>query len=499
MDLAAQIARVMSPINLKELNTQKMMDIEIQLAIKCAALPPAEAASSWNELMQIVTFEDLSHSTQRILPKIYKNLEAFTGLPSYQKLMGAYKYNWVKNNKILMPFRSILAELNNQNIDYRVLKGAALNLSSSSIGERVMGDIDLLIKTENLNQLVRILRLKNYKQKYVTHCPNAITDMVEHELCFVSPQNSEIDLHLAEKSYPRTLFKEMINTPPVEVFFYGTKAKLPSKELTLIHSAKHGQQSVGVTDSIQSFIDVNELLKDIDFRILQTKSNKVQFNEVVNVYLENLNQLTNQEYPMIKSTKKDPVKLPTNKFNFFDNDRIFMHLREIIQTRQVSKWESVKIFTRFNGKRYLYLVWIKLGKPRHFERFVFRLFRGFLPTPREHFKTGDLSTGFVPNAQKWIVINQVSSEAHDWRFKLKQIRHSKKTSIELISENFKNWNWLVFVNGKLQGTTLQNSDGVYNINSSSYSKILEISLRSPSHVCELCERGLDDLRIRILG
>jgi hypothetical protein len=499
MHLAGLSVRVVPSSYVKERDTLKMMDIELQLAIRCAALPPAQAAASWNKLMQIVTFEDLSHSSQRILPKIFKNLEAFINLPFYEKLMGAYKFNWVKNNRILMPFTPIIAELNNQMIDYRLLKGAALNLSSNSIGERVMGDIDLLIKTENLNQIVKILKSNNYKQKYATLCPNEINDMVEHELCFVSPQNFEVDLHLVEKSYPKALFKEMINTSPVEVIFNGTKAKIPSKELTLIHSAKHGQQSVGVTDSIQSYIDINELLRRIDFGTLQTKSNKVQLTEIVNVYLENLNQLTNQKYPTIKNTRKKLFKLPINKFNFFDNERIFMHLREIIKTRQVSKWEVEKIFTRFKGKRYIYLVWIKLGKPRHFERVVLQLFGGFLQTPRDHFQTGNSSTSFVSNAQKWIVTSQVSSEAHDWRFKLKQVQYSKKTSIELFSENFKNWNWLVFVNGKLQGTTLQNSDGIYIIELGSYSKVLEISLRSPSHVCELCEYGLSDLRIRILG
>ena len=85
------------------------MDFELQLAIESAVLEPAQAARSWNQLIQAVRFEDLNYSTQRILPKIFKNLEAFTDLPYYEKLMGAYKFNWVKNIKMIMPFLPIIS------------------------------------------------------------------------------------------------------------------------------------------------------------------------------------------------------------------------------------------------------------------------------------------------------------------------------------------------------------------------------------------------------
>ena len=485
--------------HIKERNTLSKMILEIQLAIKCAVLPPAQAARSWNQLMQMVTFEKLSHSSQRILPKIFKNLEPYTDLPFYEKLMGSYKFNWVKNNKILMPFIPIISEINTQCIDYRLLKGAALNLTSNSMGERVMGDIDLLIKTKDLNQIVKILKSRGYIQKYATQCPNVAPDIVEHELCFVSPENVEVDVHLVEKSFPKLLFKEMMDTPPVELIFNGIKAKLPSKELALIHSAKHGQQSVGETDSIQSYVDINQLMNEIDFRKLQNKSNKTELNEIVNVYLKTLNQLTNHKYPSIKDGRKNPLKLTKLNFNFFNNDRTFSHLQEIIKMRQISKQEIKKISKSFKGRRLLYMIWIKLGKPRHLERFAFQLLGGFLATPSEYFQPGNSKNGFESSVQKWIVMNQVSLEAHDWRFKLKRSKESERTLIELTSERFKNWNWLVFVNGELQGTTIQNKDGAHILSTRKHSKILEISLRSPSHVCELCEHGLSDLRIRILG
>lgn len=475
------------------------MDFELQLAIESAVLEPAQAARSWNQLIQAVPFEDLNYSTQRILPKIFKNLEAFTDLPYYEKLMGAYKFNWVKNSKMIMPFLPIISEMNDQHIEYRLLKGAALNLISKSIGERVMGDIDLLIKTEDLNQIVEILKSKGYFQKYKIQCPNATSEIIEHELCFVSPHDFEVDIHLAEKSFPKRLFQEMIETPPVEVIFNLTNTKLPSKELALIHSAKHGQQSVGETDSIQSIIDINQLMKEINFSILRTKSKKIGLVGVVNNYLKTLNQLTDQTYPIIKSRINNPLKLRYTKLNIFNNNRTLLHLQEIIKMRGVSKGEIEKILANFIGRKYAYIIWIKLGKPRHYERFIFQILGGFLANPRAHFQKGNSKTSFEPDDQKWIVVNRVALEAHDWRFKVKQPQFINKTSIQLTSESFKRWNWLVFVNGKLQGTTLQNIEGAYVISSERYSEMLEISLRSPSHVCELCEQGLTDLRIRILG
>ena len=95
----------------------------------------------------------------------------------------------------------------------------------------------------------------------------------------------------------------------------------------------------------------------------------------------------------------------------------------------------------------------------------------------------------------WVNLSNCPVEANDWRFKLINSNSREKHLIQLYSESFKNWNWVVFLNGKLIGTTPKNSDGVYSIFTESNSKYLEFSLRSPMHVCKLCCHSLEDLRL----
>lgn len=475
------------------------MDRELELAIKSAILHQDQAQSAWSELMDIVNFENLGHSAQRILPRIFKNLEDSAEIPFYEKLKGAYKYNWVKNNRLLVPFLPIILEMNSKEIQYRLLKGAALNLMSKSPGERVMGDIDLLIETRDLNELIRILEFQGYVKKYDTKCPNALSEIIEHEICYISPKNFEVDIHLAEKSYPKLLFQKMMQTKPLIENFHNVQVYLPSRELLLLHSAFHGHQAVAETDLTQTYVDISQLMVGINFKELESITNKLGIYEILNKLLNTLNNLTNQN---LKVRKKNRINIwNTNylKWIIYHKMPIISDFKQIMQTRRIHQKEIKIIQKKFVGRKYLYLIWVKFGKPRPLESVFNRVLGGFLPLPSDFMRSGETKLVFDSIQATWITANNASREAHDWRFKVKHPKNSSITAIELSAEGFKHWNWLVFVNGKLQGTTMQNPNGSYGISISDHLKYFEISLRSPSHVCQLCEHGLSDLALRVIS
>jgi hypothetical protein len=156
-----------------------------------------------------------------------------------------------------------------------------------------------------------------------------------------------------------------------------------------------------------------------------------------------------------------------------------------------------EIRKNFKGRKLLYRLWLSMGKPRPFERIIFLVLGGFLRNPKEHPVLGDSFVGFKGGNQNWFTTNLTALESHDWRFKIKVPAKSKLATIEMIAEEFKNWNWLIFVNGKLFGTTTQVEHGTYVIRYPFPTANLEISMRSPTHVCELCEHGITDLYVRV--
>ena len=180
--------------------------------------------------------------------------------------------------------------------------------------------------------------------------------------------------------------------------------------------------------------------------------------------------------------------------NKFLNSSDFFTIKK---ARAISKKEIAAVRKNFKGRKLWYIFWLSLGKPRPFERIIFVLFGGFLRNPEGYPVLGDSFVGFKAADQNWFTTNLTALDSHDWRFKIKVPQNSKLATIELIADEFKNWNWLIFVNGKLFGTTTQVDHGTYVIRYPFPTTSLEISMRSPSHVCEFCEHGIADLYVRV--
>ena len=89
--------------------------------------------------------------------------------------------------------------------------------------------------------------------------------------------------------------------------------------------------------------------------------------------------------------------------------------------------------------------------------------KGFLSAPETKIQAGSNTTWSNKIEKSWVNFTNCPVEANDWRFKVINSNSEKKHLIQLYSESFKNWNWVVFLNGRLIGTTPKNSEGVYSI------------------------------------
>jgi hypothetical protein len=475
------------------------LSLEHELALKSALLLPEEAEHHWRELLSRTPFDELEGSTYRIVSAVYKNLEKFKTLPDYERLRGAYRFNWARNSRFLSAILPIIRELETKKANYRILKGSALNLLNDALGIRTMGDIDLLISIEELPLLIKLFEEHGFEKKYDTKCPNSPENVLDNELCFINSDNVEVDLHLAEKSYPSRLFQNMLKTPPEIYFFMSTPMKLPSYELALVHTAIHGYQSVSDSDQMQSLIDCSQLLPFIDPKRLAKLNRSLDTDFAVVDYLETVYKVIGTTYPLSRMSQTFLVKkLSHLRFLYVNKLLKSSNTLMLVRSRKIFPRELDFVKNEFCGKSFVYFLWLKYGQLRPIERIAIRFFGGFMNSPAEKIKTGNLASGFAKNQVDWINFSNCPVESNDWRFSIRGPEDLNSCIVQMFSDAFKEWNWVIFVNGKLAGTSPRNPDGVYSIILKNPQEKMEISIRSPLHICKLCYRDLSDLRIYVL-
>jgi len=469
------------------------------LVLKSAILLPDEASIHWKELLSVTPFDELEGSSYRVVSAVYKNLEFVPEIPDIDRLKGAYRFNWARNSKLISAVVPVLREFDKENIDYRLLKGAALNLINSSLGVRTMGDIDLLISIESLALAKEVFEKLGFIKKYDTNCSSPAENLVDFELCYINKDNIEVDVHIAERKFPQTLFVQMLNSNPMIANHMGIDIRLPSYELALIHTVIHGNLNVSESDRMQSLIDCSQLVKYVDPKKLRKLSQKLGANFIVADYL--------QTVVSIDRAHQISSKFPNTNFTEWLRHIKFLlqnkfprgsKVNDVMLARRILPRELDYLRKNFSGRRKMYFLWSKFGQFRAIERFVTLFFRGFLYDPSVQAELSWSSRVFDSEICSWIEKSTVPIEANDWRFKLKFSGEKTKVIVQMFSDRFIDWNWVVFVNGKLVGTTPQNEGAVYSIFLTKPRGSFEISLRSPTHICKLCYKDMSDLRVQIL-
>lgn len=469
------------------------------LVLKSAILDPEQASLKWKELLSHTPFDELDGSSYRVVSAVYKNLETVPDIPDFDRLKGSYRFNWARNSKLISDVVPVLRDFEKENVDYRLLKGAAINLINSSLGIRTMGDIDLLISADSLALATKILEKHTFTKKYDTRCNTSTNGLIDFELCYINANGVEVDVHVAERKFPRNLFTKILKSEPMIIRHMGLDLRIPSYELALIHTVIHGDLNVSDSDRMQSLIDCSQLMKIVDKKKLRKLCQNLDVNFLMVDYLNTVNSINGINQSSSNLWNLNFIKR-LGKIHFIVSNRVLERskLREVIQARRIFPRELKYLRKHFCGRRNLYFLWSKFGQLRIVERIVSMTLKGFLYSPNSNVKPGTTSRIFFESPNSWFEASTVPAESNDWRFKLKFDGESSAVIVQMFSDRFLDWNWIVFVNGKLAGTTPQNEDGVYSIFLKKPKGTFEISLRSPTHVCMLCYRDMSDLRVHIL-
>ena len=167
---------------------------------------------------QIIKILKLS-SSQLLLPALYiniinKGLEKYFDDDFIEYLKNIFEINKNRNNKLLKELFEIEKIFKSEKINYTITKGAFLikNKYFSDVGERMIGDIDILIKKKDLKNAYRILKKKNYNSDFTyklwktKHLPRLINE----KNIFALELHEEVVIWRHKNLYPSSeIFKKI--------------------------------------------------------------------------------------------------------------------------------------------------------------------------------------------------------------------------------------------------------------------------------------------------
>jgi len=192
----------------------------------------AVSPSSWPEVLSISQNEGLSFLLYKSAAK--KNINIPFSVK--QSLKQEYIYNWGRNIRILEELAALLRVFKNPVI---VLKGAAL-LSSvyEDFGLRMLGDVDILVKPEDVPKIDKVLSQSGYQSDHTLsfyRVTNYLNSLVYGKTG--SPLLLHLHWHLINNALPNYVYAEKINMDKI----WNEEIPLKIRESNALCLAPHHQ------------------------------------------------------------------------------------------------------------------------------------------------------------------------------------------------------------------------------------------------------------------
>lgn len=470
---------------------------EDALAIRSATAPVVEAVQCWKLLLADTDFQLINPNTQRLAPMIYHHLKSEPDIRERERLRGAYKYAWAKNLRMLNSLRTVFAEMNSQSINYRVIKGIAVQLELGLVGARVVGDVDIVVSELEIDTARQILEKRGFRCNSVSPCKRHTSSAPFEALNFNSGDN-HVDVHVAELKDPKLLLQKMLESEPRIIEHMGVGIKVPEAELLLLHSAFHGHQAVSDTDLVQAIADISLLAmvckpRKLEGLAKQTKSHSDLWHVSAEaktidlifpeIGMEPRNQLVKSAQRIssgAKSLSGKAAKVPA-----------------IIHDRHRGNSTLRHVLGQFPGRRGPYALWLGLGQFSAIERAASTAKRGFLRPPTIQCPAGKTLMPFSERDSDFVTASNLVNQTLDYRFSVRIESDSRELCLTLDSEFLDSSDAFVYCNGRPITRIVAGDSSYKTVTIRNPSVVNEISIRPTSRVCSECFRSLSDLKIRI--
>jgi hypothetical protein len=250
---------------------------EQELLLKAALLRDRDAILAWEKWRSNVDIGKLDPGSHRLLPLLYQNLRMneITD-PLMGVLKRVYDLTWYQNQQLLHLVAPILCSFHNAGIVTMLLKGAALILLYyKDHGLRPMGDVDILVHTEQASEAINLLRKLGWKPNpgswQVAFTESYVS--AAHAHGFRDASDRELDLHwhvlheCCRADADNGFWDKAVS---VKLYDVSTHALTPTDQL--LHVCVHGAKwdstppfrwvadAMTIINSSQSEIDWNRLI-----------------------------------------------------------------------------------------------------------------------------------------------------------------------------------------------------------------------------------------------
>ncbi len=275
----------------------------------------------------ITDLDRLGTASQKMLPLLYKTLiKKNIEDDILTKLKGSYRNTWVKNQLLFNKAKNIISRFNDAGLKVMVLKGAAIcNEYYHDLAIRPMNDFDIMVRTEDAAEAIKILLDNGWKQTDAS--PKLSSkfncDFFEtwHSQGFRDKDNQEIDIHwhlLQECCYQNADDDFWNSAKQVEFMELPVFVLNPADQLLhlFVHGINSGMTEAGsilrwVTDA---YAVINSESEDIDWERLCEQSIKRKLVLPVKLSLNYMSANHGIEIPQniidkLNKTKVDRIEL----------------------------------------------------------------------------------------------------------------------------------------------------------------------------------------------
>ena len=472
------------------------LGLEEQDALLAAVAPSQEAESRWRAIMDRMAFDEVNANTQRVMPAIFHNLRNIVDVPERDRMRGAFKHSWSKNTRMLYDLRPVLQTIDDTGVDYRIIKGAAVQTVCGSIGARVMGDIDILTNLANIDAVACSLLEHGFRRSAHLEC-SGHSDTGHFDAWNFNKDETHIDVHVAEVKYPSPLLQRMISTPQMRVKGPAGALAVPPAELLVLHAAVHGDLSSGPTDLMQAALDLSLLRASVNRdRLLSyaIETGSLDALRRLDATLESLGLNTSGVRPSYGQLAVERVAARRRRVVALTTESSSVARRVADRRRNPDAKDRIR--SGFNGHRSAYMTWIQWGRFAATERAAVRLWGGFLEEPGETLRDPKSVTPFL-QGYSGITASSVPGPSLDWRFRVRLDAPIGRGDLRFDSPALDRLDAFVFINGIprtriVAGDLTTRTVGIQDMGPS-----MEISLRPLWNACERCYSGLDDLEISL--
>ncbi|NOY98889.1 MAG: nucleotidyltransferase family protein [Chloroflexi bacterium] len=164
------------------------------LLLRAALLKGQRAVDAWEQWREVVDFRDIDYGSQRLLPLLYRNL-LDQGVRSslMARYKGIYRHFWLSNHFLFYHTKPVLSALHEAGIGALLFKGAGLVVAGNlDYALRPMDDIDFLVREENAQTAIDIIRKLGWQPK-AEHA--ADFNPTAHAVMYHDGKGHYIDLH----------------------------------------------------------------------------------------------------------------------------------------------------------------------------------------------------------------------------------------------------------------------------------------------------------------